>query len=266
MTEVKALRKENQDLKNQVEQLSKEFKNLSAKIASESNQPMCEVEQDRSIQFLSDKYDDFLLSNATIKKELDRLTHRLNEIANNAQRIEKALDDIEAYSYQYNLKVIGVPEIIGGESALDTANLCLKLFTKMGASTSINDIDIAYRVPIRNSNVNKPKPIVCKFTRRLAKDALMQVRNEARKIKPSQLGFNPELDEQCDVIRVFEHLTRKAQSLLFEAKKFQSAHNYSYCWAKSNSVYLRQRDGSHAIKIVELDDLKKLTEGFSNTY
>ena len=65
----------------------------------------------------SDKYDDFLQSNATIKKEFDRLTQRLNELANNAQKIEKALDDIEAYSYQYNLKVIGVPEITGGESA-----------------------------------------------------------------------------------------------------------------------------------------------------
>ena len=39
MTDVKALRKENQDLKNQVEQLSKEFKNLNAKIVSQPNQP-----------------------------------------------------------------------------------------------------------------------------------------------------------------------------------------------------------------------------------
>ena len=55
MSEVKALQKENQELKNQVEQLSKEFKNLSDKIVSESNHPKHDVEQERSIQFLSVK-------------------------------------------------------------------------------------------------------------------------------------------------------------------------------------------------------------------
>lgn len=143
------------------------------------------------------------------------------------------------------------------ESSLDTTNLCLKLFNTMGANISINDIDIAHRVPIRNSSHGKPKPIVCKFTRRSSKESLMQVRKEAENVKPSQLGFSNELDTASDMIKVLDHLTPKAKFLRYEAKKFKSMNNYAYCWAKNNSVFLREQDNTRKIKISELEDLRK---------
>ena len=48
------------------------------------------------------------------------------------------------YSYQYNLKIVGVPEVKEHESSQDTANLCLKLFSGLGVDISITDIDIAH--------------------------------------------------------------------------------------------------------------------------
>ena len=53
---------------------------------------------------------------------------KISEIAQNTDRISKAIDDIQAYSYQYNLKIVGVPQAEINEKATDTAELCLKIF------------------------------------------------------------------------------------------------------------------------------------------
>ncbi|CAB4044976.1 Hypothetical predicted protein, partial [Paramuricea clavata] len=84
--------------------------------------------------------------------------------------IAKTVEESEAYSYQFNVKIVGVPEIAEKESAQQTANLCIKLFTALGAEdVSLNDIDTAHRVPSRLAS-SRPKAIVCKFVRRLAKE------------------------------------------------------------------------------------------------
>ena len=54
------------------------------------------------------------------------------------------------YSYQYNVKIIGLPELSEQESYFQTSDLCVKLFSDMGAEVSLHDIDIANRVPQRN--------------------------------------------------------------------------------------------------------------------
>ena len=41
------------------------------------------------------------------------------------------------YSYQYNLKIVGVPQINENESAQDTANLYLKQFSALGNYISV---------------------------------------------------------------------------------------------------------------------------------
>ena len=44
----------------------------------------------------------------------------------------KATDDILHFSYQYNLKIVGVARINENESAEDMANPWLKLFSSLG--------------------------------------------------------------------------------------------------------------------------------------
>ena len=93
--------------------------------------------------------------------------------------MESAIHAIEQYSYKYNVKIIGVPQTSTNESSEVTAMLCLEIFKAMGVQgLTIQDIDTAHRVPkCRNfsgSSTNKgSNPIICKFTRRLAKDAVM---------------------------------------------------------------------------------------------
>ena len=86
------------------------------------------------------------------------------------------IDEFQRYSFSFNAKLLGIPEMSPRKSAEETTGLCVKLFNAMGA-TSITkyDIDIAHRVPSRN-----PKSIICKLIRRLARDDVMSLRQEAR--------------------------------------------------------------------------------------
>ena len=62
------------------------------------------------------------------------------------------------------------------ESAQDcTVKKCLDIFSGIGANISEFDIDAAHRVPTRNQNgrgraTGRPFPIICTFTRRIARD------------------------------------------------------------------------------------------------
>ena len=106
--------------------LSKDFKELNVRLSSGSRRHIDDGRHESSsIQFLSDKYDEFLSSYNVEKKELQRLNSRLAEIA--IQAIEAALDNIESYSYQYNVKIIGVPEASNSqpESSKETSGICV---------------------------------------------------------------------------------------------------------------------------------------------
>ena len=80
-----------------------------------------------------------------MSKELKRLSTWLAEISTRVDEIGKAIDSMCEYSYQYNVKIVGMPELSEQES--QTSDLCVKLFSDMGADVSLHDIDIAHRMP-----------------------------------------------------------------------------------------------------------------------
>ena len=85
--------------------------------------------------------------------------------------MSNATDEFQRYSYQYKVKLTGVPEMnFARETVADTSNLCASLSNEMWADVA--DIDITHRVPLRNTTM-EPKPIIFKFTKRLAKKRVM---------------------------------------------------------------------------------------------
>ena len=168
----------------------------------------------RSLQYLSDEYDDLSASNSGVVDQLKALSRRLNKLSAEVTRVGNAIDEVEEYSYQFNVKIIGLPEK-SSETAAETSALCVKLFQEMGADVFLSDI--AHRVPSRQQN-GAPKPIICKFVRRLAKASVMETRQSASQVNPSNLGLSA--DSVLDRVRIFDHLTPKKQHLLFEAKRF----------------------------------------------
>ena len=162
---------------------------------------------------------------------------------------------MENYSYQYNIKLVELPEPCEHESANDTENLCLENFKAIGASElSGQDIDFAHRVQSRRDI--GPKPIICKFVRRKAKESVMNQRREVESISPSTLCYSSETF--LAQAKIYDHLTPRLQHLLSEANKFKTAHHFQYCWTKHGQILLRKTHESRVIKLKSIEDLNSL--------
>ena len=59
--------------------------------------------------------------------------------------IANAIDEFQEYSFQYNVKIVGVPEVCSDEAASTRSKLFVKLLKEMGENISIQDIDTAHR-------------------------------------------------------------------------------------------------------------------------
>ena len=158
---VTSLKQQNQDLKDKVDALSKEITQLKEKVRVDSaitfgaeaaatsgnsnNNASNDETVSCSLQYLSDEYDDLSASNSGVVDQLKALS-RLNKLSAEVTRVGNAIDEVEEYSYQFNVKIIGLPEK-SSETAAETSALCVKLFQETGADVFLSDIDIAHRVP-----------------------------------------------------------------------------------------------------------------------
>ena len=124
------------------------------------------------MEFVSDQHDDLIAFKVSASKEFEEIRARLDndKISETCNHIQKSLDTFELYSYQFNIKIVGMPMVAEREHPEQTANLCLQLFSALGVKgVLIQDIDTAHQVPSMKPS-NWPNAIVCKCVRRLAKD------------------------------------------------------------------------------------------------
>ena len=259
---IKALRKENEALKDQLQSVISDMLILKAEF-EERSKPLhtSSSEQEKSLQYLSDEYDDLKSFKSSTEKEIKRLNTRLTEISLKVDNVSDQIDSIEQYSYNYNVKIFGIPQNQENESSSDTANICVQLFISIGAANvSLQDIDIAHRVPNRRQS-DRPNPIICKFTRRLAKAAVMSKKKETRKLTAADLGFDRRTKLQN--VAIYDHLTPKLQQILYKAKRFQADNNYKFCWSKSSAVFLRENEQSRVIKLKNMAEFDRFYAGLS---
>lgn len=279
--QVSNLRKENEDLKKQLSEIQKDLKSIKKGVSKEKKHGGAEKKREawptmqtplviaqpqskpneNDVQFISDQCEDLV-------KRLTDLELRVEAIAKNAERIGKAIDDIQTYSYQYNLKIVGVPQK-ENEKAADTVDLCLKVFSGIGADVSKWDIDTAHRVPPRNYQNGRRKqfsqsdtsyPIICKFTRRIARESVLSRRRETSQLQ----AFEFDLEHGKEMrISIFSHLTPRLQELLHSAKQFQEEAGYKYCWAKDTAIFMRKTESSKVLRLNTAEELEELRHEYS---
>ena len=167
---------------------------VSSDANGENISPPTEEEIAHSLHFMSQKYDDLHRFRTGAKDEIQRLSTQLAQVQSKLDRISNAIDQLEDYSYQFNVKLIEVPEMSTTESASSTSSPCVKIFNEMVADVSILDIDRAHRVPTRSDRGSGPKPITCKFVKRLAKEQVMEGRNDVINVNPTAI---PEQTFRC---------------------------------------------------------------------
>lgn len=203
---IKSLRKQNDELKYEIANLREDFKKfqhtVKIKETNHGDQKCKEPSEEtqKSLNYVGDEYDDLKCFSKKAKQQISRLESRLTEISANVEHLSMSIDEAQQYSYSYNVKLMGIPQMKPRETAQETSELCVKVFQKMGVQLMLQDIDIAHRVPTRKTT-DKPKPIICKFTRRLAREQVMAARKEIKKLNPNSLGLSPESNfDECSYI------------------------------------------------------------------
>ena len=257
---VSSLKKENDSLKDEITALKRKLEELQQSIKRQDpqvtsnggEQPthlITDADSLSTLEFYGKLYDDL---RAESVNSLKQLWSRLNLLSSRVGKIGDWIEQLQRYSFQYNTKIIGLPERETLESASQTASLFINLFKAAGIEISNQDIDIAHRIPTRIAT-SGPRPIVCKFTRIIMKEQVMNARNEACKVSANSIG----LPSSCSLenVRPFDHLTPLLQQLLADSKKFQKRNGFKFCWAKNFIIYLRQTEVSRPIQIKCLNDL-----------
>jgi len=121
-----------------------------------------------TLEFYGKSYNDLQAESAN---SLKQLWSCLNLLSSRVEQIGDSIEQLQRYSFQYNIKIIGLPESELQESTSKTVSLCINLFKAAGIEISNQDIDIAHRINTRTAT-SGPRPVVCKFTR-IVKEQVM---------------------------------------------------------------------------------------------
>ena len=230
------LRKENQQLRAEIEELQGNLIQITMKLSKENESPNEQdgghasqstesKDKDKFLQFISAQNDDLILFRNNTIKELKQINKKINAISKKCSDIANAVEQIEDHSHQHNIKITGMPQQNLHESAEETTSMCLKLFTAIGVDVSISDVDIALRVPARNQS-NRSNAIICKFVRRMAKEKVLAAREQTSNVQPEQLHLPTAT--KLDNLQIYQHLTPRLQELLFEANKYKRENHFNF--------------------------------------
>ena len=143
--QVKSLRKSNEELKKLLCAARRDIKSLEERVGAQESVVReggnggrkAQLETERSLEWLHD-------SESSFQRELHSIRKRLDDIKESLGNLEIAVNEMQDYSYAFNIKILGVPELKVNEVTSETSNLCVNLFNRMGANITINDIDIAH--------------------------------------------------------------------------------------------------------------------------
>ena len=198
--QIRKLKEENDDLKSKLSQLYDELKEVRKKLeTSISNDEI----QD-SVNFMNAEYEDFNAKKSVLDNDVRKIEEKLTAFALKVNEIGETVETLMAYSYQYNLRILGIPQANAKESAQESVDLCLRLFKELKANVKEYDIDIAHRLQSRDST--RPAAIVCKFTRRVAKEAVMSKRRELRNVNLKNVVSCTEALDNPKLV-IYDHLT-----------------------------------------------------------
>lgn len=128
---------------------------------------------------------------------------------------------------------------------------------KIGVNLVESDIDEVVRVGRKQqrqeANINKrlmSRPIVVRLVRRGKRDELLKAAKSRRNITSENV-----VDGQHTPIYLNERLTKENRQLFQQARLRSKEHNFRYCWIRNGGIFVRRSDGKPAIRIATKQNL-----------
>lgn len=214
---------------------------------------LSEVEQlKKSVDFISNKFDNFQVELMETKNELKSVKNELEELKKYTNKMENEINDLQQYTRRDNILVFGVPEC-ESECISETVEL---LSEAIHATPYTSDISIAHRLPTKTQG--KIRPIVIRFCKRTSREAWMNCYKEASKKEPGrgvplQVGQFPPCRFSAG-----DHLTQETKTLLDMTRATAVRLNYKFVWSRDGKVFVRKNEASRAKRIFSAADINSL--------
>lgn len=207
-------------------------------------------EVQKSVSFLSEKYDDFVVRMSANDRELrETVTEVISmkeKLENQATEIELLKSEVnrqEQYSRLQNLEIHGIPVQPNENLTSCAAELAHQLKIKNFDTSSILAI---HRLPARNDKV---PTVIIRFASVAQKNEWMSHRGELRAL--NQSGSGPRLFFN-------ENLTASNRELFWLTRRKGKEKNYRFVWTKDGTVFAKKDANSPLIRVLRVDDLSKL--------
>lgn len=198
---------------------------------------------ERSVQVLSDTFDDFqrrLLEQEKATKELTKRVNLLESVGspNKLAQIRQDLDNLEWHSRRLNVEIHGIPETQNEDLMNKINELAKKLEVPPVAR---NDISALHRLPAKPG---ENRGVIVRFTSQELRDSWLRKKQALKKGK--------------DNIYICENMTRLTRTLLSATKEWAQKSGYAFVWHANGKVLVRKQSGDRAVVVRGEEDLARL--------
>lgn len=204
------------------------------------------AEIEKSIDYLSSKYDDICDQLKTYQAQTKACNERLT-------RVEDTAEEIERFSRSSSLEIRNLP--LNQPLAQDElVSISLRIFKELSIVVQQTDVyDIRF-LPTKKDK----KTILVTLNSVILKNSILKayrVFNRTGNLNSSALG--PDYPRQT--LYLSENLTARARRLFFLAREFSKAENYKHCWTANGRVLLRKQDNDKLIVLTSESQLNDLS-------
>lgn len=198
---------------------------------------------ERSVQLMSDNYDEVLKRINQQDRDVKDLRKRVEVIEGNINgpmigQLQRDVNELEWRSRKQNLEVHGIP-VTENEVLLTKLNEVANVLNVPQLNT--NDVISVHRLPAR---ADKLPGIIVHFASEATRNRWFENR---LKLKSSQ--GNTYLQE---------NITKHNRALLWAAKQWAKDNRFQYVWHRNGRILIRKKDGERATVVESENDLLRM--------
>lgn len=198
---------------------------------------------EKTVEFLSSKYDTLLTLVTTQGQEISELKERMQKVETETsieevKKLRRELNDLDQYSRRQNLEVHGIEKSEGENLLVKLNNVARKLNIP---ELTAKDVEAIHRLPAREENT---PAIMVRFSSRTTKEQWTEQKTH--------------LVTKVPGVRFLDNLTPLNKKLLWVTKSKALERSYKFVWQKNGRILVRKKEGDSAIQIRTEDDLAKM--------
>lgn len=207
------------------------------------------AEIEKSIDYLSTKYDDISLQLNIYQSQTKACVERMSVV-------ESRTEEIERFSRTSTLEIRNLP-LRKSLPQDELVRIAVRILKELLIDLSPSDIYDIRSIPTKQDN----RTILLTLNSVILKNKILKAFRDFNKSSSSDklnsAVLGPEYPRQ--IIYMSENLTAHARRLFYLARDFAKSQNYKHCWTANGRILLRKEDNARLIVVSSEAQLNELS-------